>query len=122
MRKVIALRIRDRSMSSHDIAAMFDRTAAADREAVRRMRIYGCWNVSADLLRILALYPEFRLTHVKKARRCIGCAATIEPGALHFVKDGSYLCQRGTCLDSKRVAADALPPRVCPGDDMPRCA
>lgn len=99
MGKVVALRLRDPSMSSRNIAAMFDRTAAADREAVRRMQVYGCWNVSADLLRILALYPEFRLTHVKKARRCVGCGARIEPGALHFVHDGSYLCQRGTCLD-----------------------
>lgn len=83
-------------MSSRDIAAMMDRTAAADREAVRRMKVYGCWNVTADLLRILALYPEFRLTHAKKARRCIGCGAAIQPGALHFVHAGSYLCQRGT--------------------------
>ena len=99
MGKLIAFGPLDRSMSSRDIAAMFDLTAAADREAVRRMKIYGCWNVTADLLRILALYPEFRLTHAKKARRCIGCGASIAPGALHFVTDGSYLCQRGTCLD-----------------------
>ena len=105
MGKLIALRLLDRSMSSRDIAAMFDLTAAADREAVRRMRVYGCWNVSADLLRILALYPEFRLTHAKRRRHCIGCGATIEPGTLHFVKDGSYLCQRGDCLDRPTAQA-----------------
>lgn len=99
MGKLIAFGPLSRSMSSHDIAAMMDRTAAADREAARRMRVYGCWNVTADLLRILALYPEFRLTHAKQARRCIGCGASIAPRTLHFVKDGSYLCQRGTCLD-----------------------
>lgn len=106
MGKIIAFGPLDPSTSSRDVAAMFDHTAAADREAVRRMKVYGCWNVSADLLRILALYPEFRLTHAKKARRCICCGARIAPGALHFVKDGSYLCQRGTCLGELRPPAN----------------
>lgn len=106
MGKLIAFGPLDPSMSSRDIAAMFDRTTAADREAVRRMKVYGCWNVSADLLRILALYPEFRLTHAKKVRSCIGCGANIAPGSLHFVKDGSYLCQRGTCLDELKPSAN----------------
>ena len=78
---------------------MFDLSAAADRKAVRRVKVYGRWNVTADLLRILALYPEFRLTHSKKARRCVGCEARIAPSELHFVHRGSYPCQRGTCLD-----------------------
>lgn len=84
---------------------MFDRAAGADREAERRTKIYGCWNVTADLLRILALYPELRLTHAKKARRCVGCGAHIAPSELHLVKDGSYLCQRGTCLDRRGPSA-----------------
>lgn len=105
MGKLIVLGSLPLSMSSHDIAAMFDRTAAADREAVRRMKVYGCWNVTADLLRILALYPEFRLPHSKKVRRCVGCGARIAPGALHFVSKGAYLCQRGTCRE--RPSAEA---------------
>ena len=98
MGKIIALGPLGPSMSSRDIAAMMDRAAAADREAVRQMKVYGCWNVTADLLRILALYPEFRLTHAKKARRCVGSGASIPPGALHFVHAGSYLCVAGPVL------------------------
>lgn len=55
-------------MSSQDIAAMFDLTAAADREAARRMKVYGCWNAAADLLRILALYPEFWRRRTRRRR------------------------------------------------------
>lgn len=105
MGKLIALGPLAPSMSDRHITAMYDRTAAADREAVRRMKVYGCWNVTADLLRILARYPEFRLTHAQKARRCVGCGADIAPGALHFVHGGSYLCQRGTCLDGQPAQA-----------------
>ena len=105
MGKLIAFGPLDRSMSRRDLAAEIDRTAVADREAVRRMKVYGCWNASAELLRILALYPEFRLTHAEKARRCVGCGASIAPRALHFVHAGSYLCQRGMCLDG--IAPDA---------------
>lgn len=99
MGKIIALGPLAPYMSSEALATMYDRTAAADREAVRRMKVYGCWNVSADLLRILALYPELRLTHSKKSRQCVGCGTDIAPGELHFVKDSSCLCHRGTCLE-----------------------
>ena len=67
MGKIIALEPLDPSMSSRDIAAMMDGTAAADREAVRRMKVYGRWNVPAELLRTLALYPEFRLSTPTRA-------------------------------------------------------
>ncbi len=73
--------------------------AKVDREAQRRVRVYATEPITADLVRILALYPMFRLTHAKKARRCFFCRARIEPGALHFVQDGSYICQSGTCMD-----------------------
>lgn len=43
MGKIIAFGPLVPSTSSRDIAAMFDRTAAADREAERRMKVYGCW-------------------------------------------------------------------------------
>ena len=72
--------------------------AAQDREAQRRVRVYATKPITAQLLHVLALYPMFRLTHAKKARQCFWCRARIQPGELHFVEDGAYICQSGTCM------------------------
>ena len=72
---------------------------AQDREATRRLARYGNLESSAELLRIFALYPMFRLTHANRARHCLYCDHRIEPFELHFVKDGSFVCQSGICID-----------------------
>lgn len=72
--------------------------SAMDREAKRRIRMYGDSVETADALRVLSLYPMFRLTHSKRIRRCTICEHRIQPLELHFVKDGGYVCQSGTCM------------------------
>lgn len=69
------------------------------REATRRATVYGSGDVTPGLLRVLALYPMFRLTHAKRARRCLYCGHRIEPLELHFVHAGAYVCQSGACMD-----------------------
>jgi hypothetical protein len=70
-----------------------------EREARRRFLVYGEGD-SPELERILALYPMFRLTHAKRARRCVYCDSRIAPMELHFVLTGSYICQSGTCTQA----------------------
>lgn len=77
---------------------------AEDREARRRVCVYAAGKVTASLLRILALYPWMRLTHAKRARRCVECGALIQPGELHFVFQGSYMCQSGMCVNRSNPA------------------
>jgi hypothetical protein len=70
-----------------------------DREAAKRLALYAVEiPPSAELLRVLAMYPMFRLTHAKRARHCGWCDYRIKPFELHFVKDGMYVCQSG-CMD-----------------------
>lgn len=75
-------------------------SAGTNREAQRRVQIYGAGDVTSELLRILGLYPMFRLSHAKKARRCLYCNHRIAPLELHFVHCGSYIRQSGTCMDT----------------------
>ena len=78
---------------------------AEDCEAQRRVRVYAAVTVTGSLLRILARYPWMRLTHARRVRWCAERRARIEPGELHFVKSGVYVCQSGTYLDG--AASDA---------------
>jgi hypothetical protein len=63
---------------------------AIAKECHRRVERYG------DVIdeRLLDLLPLFRMTHTRRARKCFECGARIESYEIHFVKDGSYLCQR----------------------------
>ena len=72
-----------------------------ERERTRRVLVYGGDDVvTPGLRRILGLYPMFKLTHAKRARRCLFCTRHIAPLELHFVYGSSYVCQSGTCMDT----------------------
>lgn len=47
------------------------------------------------------LYIRAFFYDAKQARRCLFCDHRIEPLELHFLKDGSYICQSGTRMDPK---------------------
>jgi hypothetical protein len=95
------LRFRPRGSRPEIMKAVDSLCKSMDREAERRLAIYGEMTPSAALLHVFALYPMFRLTHAKKARSCCFCGRRIEPYELHFVKERSYLCQSGTCMDGR---------------------
>jgi hypothetical protein len=77
---------------------------AMQREAQRRASVYVGDDVTPELLRIVRMYPTFRLTHARRARRCLFCGHRIAPLELHFVHSGSYICQSGTCTKSDAVS------------------
>jgi hypothetical protein len=83
------------------LAAMEAHCASMDRELRRRVLVYGA-SVTVDgweqWARVIGLYPMFRLTHARRGRRCLHCDHRIAPLELHFVKDGSYVCQSG-CME-----------------------
>jgi hypothetical protein len=79
--------------------ALLDRQLdSMDREARRRAVVYGDGDGAPEWQRVLSLYPMFRLTHAKRARRCLHCDHRIAPLELHFVNSGAYICQLG-CMD-----------------------
>lgn len=73
---------------------------AMKRESVRRSLIYGRDDFPG-LQRVLNMYPMFRLTHANRPHRCLFCDHRIAPFELHFVMDGSHVCQSGTCMPDR---------------------
>jgi hypothetical protein len=60
------------------------------KEHHRRLKKYGhCVDVG-----LLDLLPMFRMMHSQRARKCLECGSSIESNEIHFVLDGSYVCQR----------------------------
>lgn len=94
-----------------DLEKLIERQLSAmDHEVERRMRICGCLNASADLLHILALYPEFRLPALEKARRCVGCVARVALGHCTSSTEAA-ICVRKERARRKPTAIRASPRR-----------
>ena len=100
MGDVIMFRPRAPQQLDPELERLLKRTGdAIERESARRLRVYGRDDVvSPELQRVLAMYPMFRLTHASRPRRCLFCDRRIAPLELHFVSEGSYICQSGTCM------------------------
>ena len=73
---------------------------AIAKERHRRLERYGelIGAVTGEPMRLpdrlLGLLPLFRMTHSQRARKCLECGESIPPYEIHFVMDGSYVCQR----------------------------
>jgi hypothetical protein len=79
---------------------------AITKERHRRLERYG--EISDAITgegmplsdRLLDLLPLFRMTHSQRRRECFECGQRIAPYEIHFVMDGSYLCQRN-CMEKR---------------------
>lgn len=101
MGDVIMFRSRaSRRLGSETVKVLKQIAGKMAREAQRRVLVYAAGKTSPELLRILALYPMFRLTHANRVRSCFFCGHRIAPLELHFVSEATYICQSGTCMDS----------------------
>jgi hypothetical protein len=86
------MKITDTMTNDQMVQAVMDCVAV---ERARRERVY-----SAELSKALHLLdsnPMARLTHTRRAHRCVQCERRIHALELHYVFDGLRLCQDTTC-------------------------
>jgi hypothetical protein len=81
--------------TAEDIAHFCMDTASKERS--RRIEKYG--KIIDD--RLLNLLPMFRMTHSQRARKCFMCDKRIAQLEIHFVLNGTYVCQRD-CTGGRR--------------------